>query len=190
MSSQPLRRMTVETFLAWAEDRPEGGRYELVAGEVVAMSPERGRHAFVKRDSERALDDAVQAAGLNCAVFPDGMTVVVDDTTAYEPDAVVQCDAPASLDTVTVDTPLIVVEVFSPGTRSVDTGLKLAGYFRVPTIQHYLMVDPVGRRVIVHSRRGEAIDTRILAAGPFRLDPPGLDLTVEAFFRSLDRHGG
>jgi Uma2 family endonuclease len=38
---QPPGRMTVDQFLAWLDEGPEGVRYELVAGEVVAMAPER-----------------------------------------------------------------------------------------------------------------------------------------------------
>jgi len=40
------RRMTVTEFLAWAEKQPKG-KYELVDGQVIAMSPERNRHVVV-----------------------------------------------------------------------------------------------------------------------------------------------
>jgi Uma2 family endonuclease len=46
ISSAP--RMTVAQFLAWLEDGSEGARYELVAGEVVAMAPEPAAHARLK----------------------------------------------------------------------------------------------------------------------------------------------
>jgi len=42
---RPARRMTVDQFLSWAMAQPEGARHELVAGEVVAMAPERAGHA-------------------------------------------------------------------------------------------------------------------------------------------------
>jgi len=35
---------------------------------------------------------------------------------------------------------VVVVEVLSPATQSVDFADKLADYFRVPSIQHYLIV--------------------------------------------------
>ena len=41
-----------------------------------------------------------------------------------------------------------VVEVTSPSTGRVDTVQKLADYFRVPSIQHYLIID-VARRMVV-----------------------------------------
>ena len=36
--------MTADEFIPWAMAQPEGCRYELVAGEVVAMAPERASH--------------------------------------------------------------------------------------------------------------------------------------------------
>lgn len=39
------RRMTVDEFLAWLDEGPQGVRYELVAGEPVAMPPEGAAHA-------------------------------------------------------------------------------------------------------------------------------------------------
>ncbi len=40
--------MTADEFIDWAMAQPEGQRYELVAGEVVAMAPERSAHALTK----------------------------------------------------------------------------------------------------------------------------------------------
>jgi Uma2 family endonuclease len=48
---RPPGRMTVEEFIGWAMAQPDGPRYELVAGEVVAMAPERAVHARRKAES-------------------------------------------------------------------------------------------------------------------------------------------
>jgi Uma2 family endonuclease len=53
MTALPKTRLTVDQYLAWAEDNP--GRYELVDGEVFAMSPEGTRHAEVKFAIQTAL---------------------------------------------------------------------------------------------------------------------------------------
>ena len=177
---QPKTEMTVDEFLVWAEERP--GRYELVDGVVYGMSPERAGHARIKSRVHRALEGALARAGLPCEAMADGMTVRVDARTAYEPDALVYCGERLPDDAVEVPAPVVVVEVLSPGTRHTDAGAKLAGYFTLPSIRHYLMVDPV-RRVVVHHRRdGAEIATRILGQGPLFLDPPGLDLDVASLF--------
>ena len=46
------------------------------------------------------------------------------------------------------------VEVLSPSTKHVDTGKKLEGYFRVPSIVHYLVVDPERRMVTTERMTG------------------------------------
>lgn len=181
--AEPAEKLprTVDEFLRWAEDRP--GRYELVDGRVVAMAPERAGHARIKGLVYRRLSEAVERAGLPCEVFPDGMTVRIDAHTAFEPDALVRCGEPLPPDAVEVPDPLVVVEVISPGSRAVDSGLKLEGYFRVPSIRHYLVVEPGKRFVIHHERSGEGeIRTRILHSGVLRLDPPGIELAVEDLF--------
>jgi Uma2 family endonuclease len=45
---QPPGRMTVEEFVDWAMAQPEG-RFELVAGTVVAMAPERAAAYHARR---------------------------------------------------------------------------------------------------------------------------------------------
>lgn len=183
MSVQAKPGMTVDAFLAWAEGRR--GRYELIDGEVVAMSPQRARHVRVKFRLQSALSRAIADADLPCEMLPDGMTVRIDSRTAFEPDALVRCGKPVPDDAVEADNPVIVVEVLSPSTASIDVSDKLDGYFRLPSVVHYLIVDP-RRRTVIHHRRADAdlIETRIAAAGGLRLDPPGLTLPVAALFDS------
>ena len=115
---QPPGRMTVDQFLAWLDDGPEGARYELVAGVVVAMAPERVAHARRKAAVWVALQEAIASAGLPCEALPDGMTIKIDEHTAYEPDAVVHCGDRLPDDALLVPEPVIVVEVLSPTTPS------------------------------------------------------------------------
>lgn len=185
MTASPRARMTADAFIAWAMEQPEGERYELVQGEIVAMAPERSAHALTKARVWRALDDAIAAAGLRCTAYPDGMSVEIDADTVYEPDALVRCGEPLPDEAVKLHDPLIVVEVLSPSTRARDAGAKLEDYFRLPSLRHYLIVKTENRSVI-HHRRGEAgrIETRILrGSGRLGLEPPGLVLVVESFFQ-------
>lgn len=182
MASAPLKRMTVDEFLAWAETQP-GRRFELVHGQPVAMSPERARHAEAKAEIYVALRGALRQASLPCHVLPDGMTVRVDDETAFEPDALVYCGARIDGGRIDVPNPIIVVEVISPSSKEHDTGAKLAGYFQVPSVRHYLIVDPLGRLIIHHGRQDDAtIITRIHIDGAIDLTPPGLSLALVDVF--------
>lgn len=180
MNPLPQMHMSVDEYLAWSETNP--GRYELVQGEVYAMAAERARHANTRVAVFDALRSALRAAGIPCRAMPDGMTVRISAHTAYEPDALVYCGPRIDPDAVEVKNPIIVVEVSSPSTRRTDAGEKLTGYFRVASIQHYLMVDPDRRTVIHHRRAGDGIETAFVQDGTLTLEPPGLELPVSSLF--------
>jgi len=179
MSAAAPTRMTAEAFLAWAASRPRGERYELSAGEVVATAPERAAHARAKGHMFRQLADPVEAGGLPCEVYPDGMAVEIDAATVYEPDALRRYGPPLDPDAIKVTDPLVVVEVLSPSTRARDAGAKLEDYFRLPSLRHYLIVKTENRTVIHHARAADGtIATRIIRDGAIRLDPPGIEIVA------------
>jgi Uma2 family endonuclease len=175
--------VTVDQFLEWAVGLP--GRYELFRGEVFKMSPETAGHAEIKGSIYVALLAAARKSRTPCHVLPDGVIIRVDETTAYEPDAQVYCGDKLKGNAMDVPNPIIVVEVLSPSTRRIDVSLKLAGYFRLPSVAHYLIVDPTQPNVIHHSRStGDTILTRIVTEGVIVLDPPGLELALSDIYES------
>ena len=54
-----------------------------------------------------------------------------------------------------IPNPVIVVEVLSPSTAADDHGPKLDGYFALPSVAHYLILD-ADRRVMIWHKRGQA----------------------------------
>jgi Uma2 family endonuclease len=172
-----LRRLlTVEDYVAWAGAQAERQRTELINGQIVALAPERVEHGEIKLAAAIALRTAVTRAGLECHALGDGMTVRIDDHTAYEPDALVYCGPRLARGSMIVPSPIIVVEVLSPATAHTDTSAKLIGYFKLPSVTHYLVLDPDARSVTHHSRDRLP---EVLTTGRLQLDPPGLDLAVE-----------
>ncbi|CAN5691602.1 hypothetical protein BH23PSE1_BH23PSE1_01660 [soil metagenome] len=186
MTAQPqAARFTAETFMAWAAEQPRG-RFELAGGAIVAMAPERAGHARAKLEAVIALRAAIIARGLRCEAMTDGMSVRIDDQTVYEPDALVRCGPRLPGETVEITDPIVVVEVVSPSSRGIDTGAKLAGYFRLPSLSHYLVVD-ASAGAVIHHRRDERgrIATQVLHGGALELDPPGLTIGVGEVFAAL-----
>jgi Uma2 family endonuclease len=181
MSTPAQRKMTVEEFLVWAEG--QDGRWELYNGVPYLMAPERARHGEVKFAVQLALVQGIREAGLPCHMRPDGATVRVSQHVAHEPDALVYCGPKLPDDSIEVPEPVIVVEVASPSTRRIDASLKLTGYFSLPSVQHYLIVDPDGPPVIHHRRQGDrTILTSIAKDGLLTLAPPGIEVAVADIF--------
>ena len=179
--STALKLMTVDEFLPWAEGQE--GRWELHDGVPVMMSPERVLHADTKGEAYVALREALRRAGLPCRVHPDGVAIRMSAKATYQPDASASCGPRAPVDALEINDPIIVVEVLSPSTAAIDHGRKLSGYLSLPSVEHYLILDPE-RRVVTHHKRGQgdAIETRVLSEGAVKLDPPGFEVAVEARF--------
>jgi Uma2 family endonuclease len=174
--------MTVEEFLAWAEEQE--GKFELEDGVVVAMAPERLSHGDVKGEIFARLREAIRAAKLPCRAFVDSVGVRVEPDTFYQPDVLVRCGPPLPGDAYFVPDPVIIVQVLSPSTAYRDTGRKVVDYFRFETLRHYLIVHPDNRIIYHHERRDAGLVLiHLIRDGAFSLDPPGI--AVENLFADL-----
>jgi Uma2 family endonuclease len=176
-------RMTVDEFLAWAVPQDKG-RYELFEGRVVMQQPQNWGHAGLCMRTYNALAAVIARAGGPFYAAPVGMTVRITKKNAFEPDALVApLPKPERLD-LEIPNPVLVVEVLSPSTAKRDRTDKLAGYFKVPSIQHYLVIDPEEREIIWHRRAaaGALAPPRTLREGSLTLDPPGIELAVGDVF--------
>lgn len=61
--------------------------------------------------------------------------------------------------------------------------MKLAGYFDVPSIEHYLIADWEEREIVHHRREGGGLAKPvILREGVLTLDPPGLRFALSDVF--------
>ena len=175
-------RLTVDEFLAWAVRQKEG-KYELIDGVVVMQQAQKWGHAKVKSAIYVGLSQAIAAAGVPCYVAPDGPTVRITKHKAFVPDALVAPLPEPDWESLEITNPLIVVEVLSPSTARMDTTIKLNGYFRLPSVRHYLVLDP-DERTITHYMRGRApaVKTRVIRKGSLKLNPPGIDIRLTDVF--------
>ncbi len=191
MIALPQHRMTADEFLAWAEALPkEAGRFELWDGEVIVKRPpagqqqsEQARHWDAKFAISIALKEAIKKSNLPCFAVPEGAGVRMANDRVFEPDALVYCGQRVPPEALHISNPIIVVEVLSPSTVSVDHGLKLQEYFKLDSIQHYIIIDPVKPLVIHHARgTGDILLTPFVPGPILLLDPPGLDVDLTELF--------
>jgi Uma2 family endonuclease len=185
MIELPKQKMTADEFLAWAEGLlPEDGKFELWDGEVVVrhgpgFEEERSEHWDAKGAMYRALHDAIKRAGLPCFTAVDGAMVRLSPHRMARPDVLVYCGPRVPRGAREVLNPLILVEVLSPSTKKRDHGVKLQGYFTLPSLRHYLIVDPERARLIHHERGAAgAVPPHIVTGPRLQLDPPGLDVDL------------
>ena len=184
MTDLPKHKMTADEFLAWVEGLPsEAGKFELWDGEVVVRHgpgfEERAEHWDAKGAMFAALREAVKRAGLPCFVAVDGPMVRLSPNKMARPDVLVYCGPRVPRSVQEVANPLILVEVLSPTTKRRDHGVKLQGYFTLPSLSHYLIIDPDRALLIHHKRRaGDTTETEIVTGLHLRLEPPGLEVDL------------
>ncbi len=183
MTAFVQRKMTVDEFVAWlgALEGPE--RYELDGGQAVAMSPGTMQHGRVIGRVYAGLAAEIARRGLPCEAAVDGPGVMADEMTYYIPDVSVNWGERVPDDSLYLTNPIVIVEVLSPSTKRLDKHAKLRGYFKIPSIQHYVVID-IGEGVAFHHRRadGDLILTAILREGDLALDPPGLTISAADLF--------
>jgi Uma2 family endonuclease len=176
-------RMTVDEFLEWAV-RQEKGRYELFEGRVVMQQAQNWGHAQLCLRIYGVLAAAIERAGVSFYAAPMGMTVRITRDYAFEPDALVApLPKPRQTD-LEIPDPGIVAEVLSPSTARRDRTDKLAGYFQVPSIEHYLILNPEKHGIIWYRRApgGGHQPPVPMSEGTLDLDPPGVTLAVAEIF--------
>jgi Uma2 family endonuclease len=181
MATRPKSNLTVEEYLEAYRDAP--GRYELVEGEVLKMAAETVQHVRFKGRIFRALADAVEAKGVACEALQDGVSIKIAKHTARQPDVSVQCENTLDDNSLVLNSPLIVVEVVSNSSVKRDESDKLAEYFSVPSIMHYLIVWP-NRKLCYHHKRisDDKVLTTIVRSGKIEFDPPGISLSFNDIF--------
>ncbi len=131
----PSGPFTYDDLLALPED---GHRYELFDGTLlVSAAPNRAHQRCVHRLG-LLLEPLARAAG--CEVLPGPLDVRLSENRVLEPDLVVLRAGPGAQQTID-EIPVLVVEVSSPSTRSIDRDLKRRAYEERGVPSHWL-VDP------------------------------------------------
>ncbi len=178
MTVLPRHRLTVDEFAVWTQKVP--GRFELLDGYVHEMAAELTGHAEIKFAVQLTLATAIRVAKIKAHMLPDGIRVRISPDVAFEPDALVYAGEKHPRTTLEVNNPIIVVEVLSPSTRTIDTTIKRDGYFKLPTVHHYLIVDPEKQPVIHHARQADGtVKTHRISHGMTTMTPPGIEISVD-----------
>lgn len=173
-------RLTVDDFLRWSRQQ-EHGRYELEGGRIIMQQSQNFGHVRAKQRAYEALRDALARGGLPFYAAPDGPTVRVAADRAYEPDALVAPLPQPADDQLEIPDPVIVVEVLSPTPASIkrDLTTKVQGYTLVPSIVHYIVIDPAEAEVWHFRRQGNVLVAPIAPVEEtLVLEPPGLIIPV------------
>lgn len=169
------RKITAEEFLAM--DFNTDRRFELDDGVIVMMAGGSELHAWVQGNLYLALRTALRGSG--CRPYGPDMAIRTSATDVRYPDASVHCGPRPDDDppVTALDSPVVLIEVLSPGTATIDQGSKLEEFKALPSVQTIAFVDPVNEliRLVHRSLERGWFDTNFAARD---LELPSLGITI------------
>lgn len=106
--------MTVDEFIAWPGDG-QGGRYQLVDGEVRAMSPATATHGTIQGNLARLVGNYLEGVANRCRIVTEPAVEVRlrARNNLRVPDLGVSC-APDHPGEVALADPILLIEMLSP----------------------------------------------------------------------------
>ena len=128
-----------------------------------------------------------------CTVFDSNARLRVMETDLYTyPDVALVCGRPERdpRDRLAMTNPYVIVEVLSPSTAAYDRGPKFGHYRRIPSLKHYVLVDPDARTVEVFTRNPDATWTVEYAEKDGTFGLLGQRLPAGPLWTGLDLLGG
>lgn len=177
-----LASVSFEEFLAG--EREGGLRHEYVGGRIYETAGGSERHDLLSSFIALQLGPEVVAAG--CRPFTGNRLVKTGGSGAgYYPDFLVACGR-ASHDLHETE-PVLIVEVLSRSTMTIDRREKTLAYFTAPSLELLLLVSQYERRIEV-ARRGPDPFLQWDAVGPEGLVVTRFGvLGVEQLYDAVDR---
>jgi Uma2 family endonuclease len=175
--------MDKAAFLAWVEGRE--GRYELAGGRVLMMTGGTVRHGLVvgnlfallraRLDRKRwiVLSDFGVDVGPGTVRYAD---VVVDHSSAKGK-------------ALTAKAPVLVAEILSPSTSTIDLGDKAAEYLRLPSLAAYLVFAQDEIKAWVYIRGVEPFPAPQAIGGAdaiFNIPVLGIDLALADIYADIE----
>jgi Uma2 family endonuclease len=184
MAMQPAQQyMTFEQYLLLVNNSEQ--RYEYYDGEVRLKAGGTSNHATIALNCGVALDQALGDDAV-CRPYVTGKLVRVAPTKMLIPDVVVSCDAADHGESQIIDSPILVVEVFSRSTEMTDRFVKLALYQAKLSIQEIIFISQSIQRVEIFSRSTtDWVYHQYCAGQSFFLTSLDIEIEVRQLYRRL-----
>ena len=165
--------ISVEDYLAG--ELVSSVKHEYLGGAVYAMAGANNTHTLIASNILGLLFS--QLRGRRCRALNSDAKIripMATHTRFYYPDASVVCQPNRPSESFQ-ESPIIIVEVLSKGTRRTDEGEKMDAYLKIPALTAYVLVEQVEALVTVWRRIAEGFERELYV---------GLDATIS--FADID----
>jgi len=172
--------MDLDDFEELLLDKPLDEKWELIAGRVVrGMVGARWEHHEIIQNLNVALRNHIRAKDLPCKTFTESFWLKQRFLKlAAFPDIMVRC-GPMERGAVSIEDPLVLVEVVSPSSEGRDRGDKASTYMRLAGLQHVCFIERDRIRIDVFDRNEMGWAPRPpIETGEANLDLPALGFSM------------
>lgn len=163
-------------------------RHEYIAGYVYAMAGASKAHNTIALNFASRLRQHLR--GSPCRSFIADMKVRTVGA-YYYPDVVATCSEQDTAPNAPKDyltAPILIVEVLSPATETIDRREKMRAYVSLDSLKEYVLVESRLQQVEVYRKQPDGTwEQWIWSVGEtLRLDSVGLDLSLEELYEDAD----
>lgn len=189
-STTPKKKYTFDEYLIL--ERAEGTRHSFWDGEVTAMAGATKRHNMIVQNCTFSLRQAARKNG--CQVFSENVRQKLPNGERYVyPDVIYTCD-PGDLSndlSVYNEHPCLLMEVLSESTGNDDDHKKRLHYFKLTSLQYYMLVSQEAYKVEVYERAADFWKYRLYAGIETTIPFPLINLTLAmaAIFEAVPLEG-
>lgn len=154
--SSPLRPspsagLSIEEFLDYVEERPDGEKWELIEGVAVLSPTPTDFHQIIVGNLITALSNWKAAHAAPWFPMPGvGTKVPASPQSLPAPDVMVKQSAATG--SHTSDDALVLFEVMSPSNTKADRDWRLSVYRSIPNCQHYVTIAQNRTQVVRYDR--------------------------------------
>ena len=158
--------MSLDDFEELLADKPRDEKWELIGGRVVKMMTDaRWEHHFIIQNLNLRISSGLLAKGSPCRVFTETFRLIeTARSSSVLPDLIVRC-GPMVPGAMSLNDPTVLVEVLSDGSVGRDRIEKWRLYQKLPSLQHYVLVERDKPVIEVFDRAGEAWFTESMIEG-------------------------
>mgnify|MGYP003393289497 CR=1 FL=1 len=185
--------MSFDDFEELLQDKPEDARWELINGRVIrGMVGAVFEHHAIIGNLDLAISNHLREKGRECRTYRETFYLKerMNDLSAL-PDLMVRC-GPHPRGATSVDDPMIIVEIVSPGSVKRDRLEKRVAYQALPSLQTYVLIERDQVMIDVYERTpagfvGNAplqLATDILKLPAIEFEMPVTELYRDVFFSS------
>ena len=177
--------MTADEFLAWPGDG-QGGKYQLVDGDLRAMSPGSATHGAIQSNLARLIGNHLAGAGKRCRSYTEPAIQVrtLAKINTRVPDVGVSC-AKITAGDMALPEPILLVEILSPGNSS-DTWDNVWAYCTIPSVTEILVLASTRIEAQLLRRGADGHwppdPTKIEAEGTLSLDSIGYTMSLKEIY--------